>query len=73
MRYKVILEKGIEDIFGLNNNKNQNSNFTSNYTNASNNMKSGKNINSNMNSKNNVVIEVSENPMNDSSMMLNQI
>ena len=71
MRYKVILEKGVEDIFGLNNNKNQNSNLTSNYTNASNNMRSGKNINSNMNSKNNVVIEVSENPMNDSSMMLN--
>ena len=71
MRYKVILEKGVEDIFGLNNNKNQNSDLTSNFTNASNNMKNGKNINSNMNSKNNVVIEVSENPMNDSSMMLN--
>ena len=77
MRYKVILEKGVEDIFGLNNAKNSNSNLNSNNINASSNMnmKSEKNMNinsdNNMNSKNNVIIEVSENPMNDSSMMLN--
>ena len=75
MRYKVILEKGVEDIFGLNKyNKNTNSNNNINSSsNANVNIKSGKNTfsNTNMNSKNNVVIEVSENPMNDSSMMLN--
>jgi len=77
MRYKVILEKGVEDIFGLNNFPNSNSNLNSKNINASSNMnfKSEKNMeinpNTNMNSKNNVVIEVSENPMNDSSMMLN--
>ena len=75
MRYKVILEKGVEDIFGLNN-RNKNTNSNNNMNSSSNvnvNIKTGKNIysNSNMNSKNNVVIEVSENPMNDSSMMLN--
>jgi len=75
MRYKVILEKGVEDIFGLNN-RNKNTNSNNNINSSSNvnaNIKSGKNTysNSNMNSKNNVVIEVSENPMNDSSMMLN--
>ena len=73
-RYDVILEKGVEDIFNLNNinkNKNSNSNLNSNNINIT----STNNINSsnpNLNSKNNnVVIEVSENPMNDSSMMLN--
>ena len=75
MRYKVILEKGVEDIFGLNKyNKNTNSNNNINSSsNVNVNIKSGKNTfsNTNMNSKNNVVIEVSENPMNDSSMMLN--
>ena len=77
MRYKVILEKGVEDIFGLNNIQNSNSNLNSKNINASSNMnfqsEKNMNINSNpnMNSKNNVVIEVSENPMNDSSMMLN--
>ena len=72
MRYKVILEKGVEDIFGLNNNyKNSNSNFNSKNINASSNMNLKSEKNTNMNSKNNVVIEVSENPMNDSSMMLN--
>ena len=75
MRYKVILEKGVEDIFGLNN-RNKNTNSNNNMNSSSNvnvNIKTGKNTysNSNMNSKNNVVIEVSENPMNDSSMMLN--
>ena len=75
MRYKVILEKGVEDIFGINN-RNKNTNSNNNINSSSNvnaNIKSGKNTysNSNMNSKNNVVIEVSENPMNDSSMMLN--
>ena len=75
MRYKVILEKGVEDIFGINN-RNKNTNTNNNINSSSNvnaNIKSGKNTysNSNMNSKNNVVIEVSENPMNDSSMMLN--
>ena len=78
MRYKVILEKGVEDIFGLNDVKNSNNqNMTSKNINSSSNMniRSEKNLNinsdNNMNSKNNVVIEVSENPMNDSSMMLN--
>ena len=78
MRYKVILEKGVEDIFGLNNIKNSSSNLNSKYINASSsnmNIKSDKNqninSNTNMNSQNNVVIEVSDNPMNDSSMMLN--
>ena len=78
MRYKVILEKGVEDIFGLNDVKNSNDqNMTSKNINSSSNMniRSEKNLNinsdNNMNSKNNVVIEVSENPMNDSSMMLN--
>ena len=78
MRYKVILEKGVKDIFGLDNNyKNSNSNLNSKYVSASGNtnIQSEKNMimnsNTNMNSKNNVVIEVSENPMNDSSMMLN--
>ena len=88
MRYKVILEKGIEDIYGISNlNNNSNSNLNSNMninskTNIimkntkSNNINSNNNINinnSNMNSnsKSNVVIEVAENPMNDSSMMLN--
>ena len=92
MRYKVILEKGVEDIYGLKNlTNNSNSNLNSNMninsnaninsntniimkTSNSNNINSNNNINinnSNMNSKNNVVIEVAENPMNDSSMMLN--
>ena len=68
-RYDVILEKGVEDIFNLNSinkNKNSNSNLNSNNTNII------SNSNQNINTKsNNVVIEVSENPMNDSSMMLN--
>ena len=67
MRYKVILEKGVEDIFGLNKyNKNTNSNNNINSSsNVNVNIKSGKNTfsNTNMNSKNNVVIEVSENPI----------
>ena len=72
MRYKVILEKGVKDIFGLNNNKMKNSNtnmISDNNINIS--SKNNAYSNSNLNSKNNVVIEVSENPMNDSSMMLN--
>ena len=72
MRYKVILEKGVKDIFGLNNNKRKNSNtnmISDNNINIS--SKNNAYSNSNLNSKNNVVIEVSENPMNDSSMMLN--
>ena len=72
MRYKVILEKGVKDIFGLNNNRMQNSNtnmISDNNINIS--SKNNAYSNSNLNSKNNVVIEVSENPMNDSSMMLN--
>ena len=90
MRYKVILEKGVEDIYGLTNlNNNSNSNLNSNMNmninsktniimknSRSNNINSNNNINinySNMNSnsKSNVVIEVAENPLNDSSMMLN--
>ena len=76
MRYKVILEKGVKDIFGLNNNNMKNSNNTNTNMISNNNINiSSKNnnaySNSNLNSKNNVVIEVSENPMNDSSMMLN--
>ena len=72
MRYKVILEKGVKDIFGLNNNKmkNSNTNMSSN-NNINISSKNNAYSNSNLNSKNNVVIEVSENPMNDSSMMLN--
>ena len=72
IRYKVILEKGVKDIFGLNNNKMKNSNtnmISDNNINIS--SKNNAYSNSNLNSKNNVVIEVSENPMNDSSMMLN--
>ena len=88
MRYKVILEKGVEDIYGLSNlNNNSNSNLNSNMNinsktniimknSKTNNINSTNNINinnSNMNSnsKSNVVIEVADNPMNDSSMMLN--
>ena len=82
MRYKVTLEKGVEDIFGknnINNNSNLNSNMNINSTNImisnSNNINSNNNINisnnPNKNSQNNVVIEVAENPLNDSSMMLN--
>jgi WD40 repeat protein len=76
MRYKVTLEKGVKDIFNLNQNntKNSNMNNTNIISNNNVNISSKNNIaysNSNMNSKNNVVIEVSENPMNDSSMMLN--
>ena len=82
MRYKVTLEKGVEDIFGknnINNNSNLNSNMNINSTNImisnSNNINSNNNINisnnPNKNSQNNVVIEVTENPLNDSSMMLN--
>ena len=74
MRYKVILEKGVKDIFGLNNDKMKNSNTNINIVSNNNNISSKNNnaySNSNLNSKNNVVIEVSENPMNDSSMMLN--
>ena len=87
MRYKVILEKGVEDIYGLNNlNNNPNSNLNSiininsntnmimsnsnNINNNDINMSSNPNINS-KSSKNNVVIEVEQNPMNDSSMMIN--
>ena len=81
-RYDVILEKGVEDIFGLNDiNQNKNSNninistnINNNNNNNNNNINSSNKItypNMNNNSSNNVVIEVSENPMNDSSMMLN--
>ena len=72
-RYDVILEKGVEDIFGLNSiNKTKNSNLNSS-SNNNNIISSNKipNSNINSNSNNNIVIEVSENPMNDSSMMLN--
>ena len=88
MRYKVILEKGVEDIYGLNKNSNLNSNMNINISANpnlnSNSIVNNTNINSNvipnnsnssknpnLNSKNNVVIEVSENPLNDSSMVLN--
>ena len=60
MRYKVIPEKGVEEIFGLNNNSN--SNINSNIINSTSN---------NLNSNNNIAIQVAENQMNDSSMMLN--
>ena len=73
MRYKVTLEKGVKDIFGLNDNKMKNSNTNMISNNIINISSKNNNVysNSNLNSKNNVVIEVSENPMNDSSMMLN--
>ena len=82
MRYKVTLEKGVKDIFGLNNsdsniniNSNMNLQSKTDIISNSNNINSTNNINinnnSNLNSKNNVVIEVAENPLNDSSIILN--
>ena len=61
MRYKIILEKGVEDIFGLNDIRNSNSQNINTSSNIH--IKSEKNMNlnsyTNMNSKNNVVKEVS--------------